>query len=583
VVADGDKPIASSSLATKTDTPLLETPRGVTVVDRKVLDDLQAISITQAHDYVPSFSPQDEPGPAFSRGARYRFPGGLSHFALAAGVVHVSERFADRANTVRMPAYTRFDVNAFVGPFARRLQFALVAANLANTRYVTSGAAVFFAGPPGAWPRRSPLGSKAGIELEIHAGARNDRATRKKANDGVRAMTSSAASTAHPDFSLVLGGPLYQAFRRSRLSGDGLELLRRRVLVLAGLAWLPLLLLTALAGQALGGPTGLSFLRDIEAHVRFLIALPALIGAELLVHLRLRPVVAQFVERRIVSPEDLPRFDRAIRSTLRLRNSMVVEIALLAFVYSVGLWVWKNEIALGTASWYATPDGAQLHLTPAGVWYAYVSVPIFQFILLRWYFRLFLWFSFLFRVSRLNLRLAPSHPDRSAGLSFLGRGSYAFAPILFAQSALLSGWIASQIFYAGQNLMAFKTEIGAFVAFFVAVVLTPLAVFAPGLARAKREGLGSFGRLSSRYVGEFEEKWFRGGAPPDEPLLGSADIQSLADLGNSYQVVREMRLVPFGWKDVTRLAAGAAVPLLPLALTILSLEELVARLLKVLL
>jgi hypothetical protein len=385
-----------------------------------------------------------------------------------------------------------------------------------------------------------------------------------------------------PDFSLVLGGPLYQLFRRAHLSGGALELVRRRILVLSGVAWVPLLLLSALAGRAWGDTIAIPFLHDLEAQVRFLIALPTLVAAELIVHLRLRPVVANFVRRRIVSSEDLPRFHEAIASTMRVRNSMVAEVALLVLVYTLGLWIWSHQIALGTASWYATPDAARMNLTPAGFWFAFVSVPIFQFILLRWYLRFFLWFWFLWRVSRLNLRLIPIHPDRAGGLSFLGRGTYAFAPVLFAQGALLAGVIASQIFHAGQDLMGFKVQVAGFVAFFVAAVLSPLTVFMGKLAQAKRQGLGAYGTLASRYVEEFEEKWVEGGASAEEQLLGSGDIQSLADLGNSYTVVQEMRLVPFGWKDVTRLAASAALPLLPLTLTILSLEELVSRIIKVL-
>jgi hypothetical protein len=395
-------------------------------------------------------------------------------------------------------------------------------------------------------------------------------------------MSETAILEERPDFSLVLGGPLYQLFRRAHLAGDALQLVRRRVLVITCVAWVPLLLLSALAGHAMGGTIRIPFLHDIEAHVRFLVALPILIAAELIVHLRIRPAVAQFVERRIVTPEEMPKFHEAIRSTLRLRNSVIGEVALLVLVYTLGLWVWRNQVALGAASWYAIPDAARMHLTPAGFWYAFVSVPIFQFVLLRWYMRFFLWFWFLWRVSRLNLRLVPSHPDRAAGLSFLGRSTYAFAPILFAQGALLAGLIASQIFHAGQDLMAFRVQIAAFVALFVAVILSPLTVFTPNLARAKRQGLGDFGKLASRYVNEFEEKWVHGGTSADEPLLGSGDIQSLADLGNSYTVVQEMRLVPFGWKDVTRLAVGTAVPLLPLTLTIFSLDELVTRLIKVL-
>jgi len=385
---------------------------------------------------------------------------------------------------------------------------------------------------------------------------------------------------AAPDFSLVLGGPLYQLFRRAHLSGDTLQLLHRRMLIISAVAWLPLLLLSALAGDALGGAATIPFFYDIEAHVRFLVVLPILIAAELIVHKRLRPVIRQFVERRLVAPEDLPKFQQAIDSTLRVRNSVVGEIVLLVLVYTVGIWVWRTQIALEAATWYAVPRGEGTQLTLAGHWYLFVSLPIFQFILARWYLRFGLWFWFLWQVSRLELRLIPIHPDRTAGLSFLGRSTNAFVPILVAHGAMLAGLLASQIFYAGHELMAFRVGIAGVVAFLVVLMLSPLTVFGPQLWRAKRRGLGEFGRLAGRYVRDFEEKWVHGGAPADEALIGSADIQSLADLGNSYAVVQEMRFVPFSLKDAIRLAAAVAAPLLPLTLTIFSLEELAGHAIK---
>ncbi len=230
------------------------------------------------------------------------------------------------------------------------------------------------------------------------------------------------------------------------------------------------------------------------------------------------------------------------------------------------------------------PEGSQLHLTIAGYWYAFVSIPIFQFILLRWYLRFFIWFQFLWRVSRLNLRLIATHPDRAAGLGFLGQSTYAFGPILFAQGALLAGLIASRIFYEGQESVAFKMEAAGFLAFFVVVILSPLVVFTPHLASAKTaRPATSTARWPAAMSQEFDEKWVQGGASNEEELLGSGDIQSLADLGNSFAVVQEMRLVPFGLKDVARLAVATAAPLLPLGLTIFSFEELVTRLIKILL
>lgn len=396
-------------------------------------------------------------------------------------------------------------------------------------------------------------------------------------------MASPSLIDESPDFSLVLGGPLYQLLRRTHLTGPALEEMYRRIIVAALITWLPLAILSLIQGTPAG--VKLTFLHDIEAHVRFLIAVPVLIAAEIIVHRRMRITVKRFVERGIVRPREVPKFNSAIEAAMRLRNSVPLEIALVLFVYTVWHWVWRSQAALETASWYGVPEGAQFRLTLPGYWYAFVSLPIFQFILLRWYMRLFIWFQFLCRVSRLDLRLLPAHPDRSGGLGFLGTGSYAFAPILFAQGVVLSGLIANRIFYQGQNLLSYKVSLVGFVGFFLVVILAPLLVFAPHIVAAKRRGLGEYGTLASSYVAGFEAKWLPGGDHKSElrgeELLGSGDIQSLADLGNSFGFVREMRPVPFSWQDVVVLAVATAAPVLPLLLTIMPLEELISRIFKV--
>jgi hypothetical protein len=392
-------------------------------------------------------------------------------------------------------------------------------------------------------------------------------------------MAASAPLQEPPDFSLVLGGPLYQMLRRAHLTGPTLALLRRQVVLSVLVCWVPLVVLSLAQDHFLGGAK-LSFFRDIETHVRFLVSLPVLILAEMLVHERIWPVVKKLVERRIVIPEELPKFYAAINSAMRMRSSVIVEVVLLVFVYTVGIWTWRHNNALGVASWYASPQGGQMHFSMAGRWFEFVSVPVFQFILLRWYIRILIWFCFLFRVSRLNLHLLPAHPDRVGGLGFLGRSTIAFAPLLFAQGALLSAQIASRIFYNGQSLLAFKLTILGFVIFLVVAVLAPLFSFTPQLARARREGFEEYGALASSYVTDFDQKWLRRGIN-DEQLLGTGDIQSLADLGNSFAVVREMRTVPFVTDDVVQLLIITIVPFVPLLLTIMPLDQLVTQAIKI--
>ena len=300
----------------------------------------------------------------------------------------------------------------------------------------------------------------------------------------------------------------------------------------------------------------------------------------MVVHARLTPLVRRFLERRIILPEDLPRFKGAIDVAMRLRNSILAEIILLVFSYVVGLWIWNDRVLVDTATWYSRAGG-NWSLTPAGKWYVFVSLPIVQFIVLRWYMRFFIWFRFLWQVSRLSLNLVPSHPDRCAGLGFLGKSSWAFGPILFAQGVLLAALVASRVLYRGENLASFKMQIAGFIAFFVIAILGPLAMFTPKMAAARRKGLAEYGLLAQRYVQGFHDKWVVGKGGNGNELLGTGDIQSLADLGNSYGLVRDMRVVPFGIDDITRLAMVTAAPFVPLLFTIWSPEEVIMRVMKV--
>lgn len=307
------------------------------------------------------------------------------------------------------------------------------------------------------------------------------------------------------NFSIVLGGPLFQLLRRARLSDDALQLVRKRILFIALFAWLPLLLLSTLERHLFGGSATVPFLMDFEVHVRFLVALPLLIGAELVVH---------------------RCFNASLVSSLSLRNSVLAEVLLIALVYGVGvLVVWRKYLALDTSTWYATPSATGASLSFAGMWYGYVSLPIFQFLLCRWYFRIAIWARFLWLVSRIELILIPTHPDRNAGLGFLDTIAYAFAPLAAAHGALIAGQIANRIFFLGAALPEFKMEIAFLLCWVLFVVFAPLLVFAPQLAQAKRTGNREYGALAERYVRDFDDKWLRGGVAANEPLLASTPSQ----------------------------------------------------------
>jgi hypothetical protein len=383
------------------------------------------------------------------------------------------------------------------------------------------------------------------------------------------------------DFSLVLGGPLFHFWLGTRLTGGQLELLRRRTIVMVLLTWVPLLLLSVVEGHALRGSVPLPFLLDVEQHLRLLLALPLLLFAELVVHRRIREVVRQFSRLDLIPESARAQFDSAVTSAMRLRNSRAAELLLLALVYGVGVpYFWRNYVALDVVSWYGVMADGRLHPSLAGWWLGCVSLPVLQFLLLRWYFRLFIWTRFLWQVSKIELTLLPTHPDRCGGLGFLNLVREAFAPLLLAQGVLLSGLIADRIFFAGARLPDFLIDIVALVAVTEFVVLAPLLVFIRQINNVARIGVLEYGALAQNYAREFDQRWLRSAASADEPLLGSADIQSLADMAGSFEIVQQMRWVPFTIRNVLQLGALALLPILPLTLTMFSLQELLERLLK---
>ena len=383
------------------------------------------------------------------------------------------------------------------------------------------------------------------------------------------------------DFSVVLGGPLFQLYRRLHLSGASLELPFRRTVAVTLIAWAPLLLLSIIGGVAWGGVKE-PFLLDPDAHARLLIALPLLVGSELFVHARIATTARQFVARGIVAGDALAKFQIAWSRAVRMRESTLAELALIVFVYAVGFSGLRNHIApLTLDAWYRRSAAGMNHITAAGWWYTLVSLPLFQFILLRWYFRLAIWATFLWRVAGCGLKLVPTHPDRAAGLGFLADATIALAPFLFAHGTLFAGVMAMGIYFDGRTLISYWPALAAFSALAIVVAFAPLLAFSLPLARARRAGLREYGALAQSYVMSFDSKWLRTASPDTSELLGSADIQSLSDMINSFQAaVASMRLIPISPQYAVRLAIVTLLPVAPLLLTVLPATELLKAILK---
>lgn len=383
------------------------------------------------------------------------------------------------------------------------------------------------------------------------------------------------------DFSIVLGGPFFQLLSRVHLTGKSLEWAKLRTVIISLIAWLPLLILSILNGQAWGAKSSLPFLQDFDVQLRFLVAMPLLIIAEVIVHQRMQAVVKQFQQRDLV-PEDSikTQFHKAINSALQLRNSFVAEAIMVAIIYGIGYQVvWRQSAGLETSTWYSEGKGT---LSWAGIWFRFVSLPLFQFLFIRWYYRIFIWSRFLFQVSRIPLKLVPSHPDNVGGLGFLSGSISAIMPLALAHGVLLAGLISNHIFYESAKLMDFKIEVLVIVFLVLGLAIVPLLVFSPQLAERKRHGSLEYGELASHFVRDFETKWIAGSTPVDRHEEGG-DVQSLADLSNLYKVVESMQVLPVTRNAIVQLVIATVAPVLPLLLTMMPIGELIKTLAGILL
>jgi len=353
--------------------------------------------------------------------------------------------------------------------------------------------------------------------------------------------------------------------------------LRLRVLTLSLFTWMPIVVLAATGGVAVGTSVGIPLLFDYVVHVRFLVALPVLVASEGVVWAKVVDLARYLVLSGLVAESGRPALERLVDRFNALRRSRIIPVA--AAVGAVfGALFFRKEFSGDLTTWQFVPGSSQQVRSAAGWWYLLVSVPIFQFLVFYWALRYAVWCWFLFRLSRLDLLLVPSHPDRSAGLRPIGQLHQYWAIVVFALSSLVSANVGLALVH-GRSITDFRVELLSFLGLSLLVLFAPSLAFSGKLLTARSRGLLDYGVLAAEYTRQFDQKWIApearsaeaGGS--GESLLGTSDIQSLADLANSYAVVRDTRLVPFEMLNVLVIILTVAIPFVPLVFAVISPVE----------
>jgi hypothetical protein len=377
-----------------------------------------------------------------------------------------------------------------------------------------------------------------------------------------------------PELSL-LGGPLYRL-------GCRLGLVRRatnteRLGVVLGLSsWVALILLAVIEGLG----RQLFSLEVIGVHVRLLVAIPLFFVCETWVAPQMAEFAHYIVRSGLVVETSLPALALAIQGLGRMKDSWLAEGLLLVAAFASPALEMRFGPPGAADRWVSIVHSARGGVTWINVWYLGFCLPLFRFLLLRWLWRLGLWWHFLWRVARLKLRLVPTHPDGAAGLGYLEIVHEQFVPLAMALSALLSAQFAEEIVSGKTAFETLYRLIPMVLLLMAGLFMGPLCMFCAKLWNCYWTGMSEYMGMASRYANAFDSKWIRDPGASGESQLGSADLQSLSDLSGSLNVVRGMRTVPIGKRFLKELAVAVILPLLPLLLLKYPAEQVAAQLIK---
>ncbi|HVH12532.1 MAG TPA: hypothetical protein VM759_05755 [Longimicrobium sp.] len=352
----------------------------------------------------------------------------------------------------------------------------------------------------------------------------------------------------------------------------------RRALAFAAVAWVPLLVLSLAQGLAVGPRIREPFLLDVAAHVRYLVALPVLIAVEPWCLQRLALIAHHFTRAGLVLGEDRARMEALVASVRRSLGHRAAEVALVLFAIAATLGTRGILYSGHVSSWVVPHVGAAPEsLSLAGWWRGLVSQPLFLLVGGIWVWRVAVWARFLWGVSRLRLRLVPSHPDLAGGLRFLAGSMGAFAPIGFALGTVVAGSVAENILRGKSTPMGHAAPVVATLVVSLVTFAGPLLAFVWPLRRAWLRGTMEYGALAGAVGRHLEERWLASGRSLAPAVLEVPDFSAASDLYTITANVRRMSPMPMGVWDIAPLAVATLLPFVPLFFLVIPVDELLKR------
>ena len=390
-------------------------------------------------------------------------------------------------------------------------------------------------------------------------------------------MAPGKTTIADSGFDLLRNDALIRWQRKLRIAPrEGLGVVRRAIFF-ALVTWVPIVVWAALNRRLLESESGEPLLAHFGIHVRCLVAIPLLVLAESAAFKVIDGIVGQFRDRGIVTDEGHPAFLAVLNSMARLRDSSLPWIGVIgvAVIWSLGS---PGHAASHDMSWAAT--GGDFGF--GGWWFLCVARPVFIVLLLGWLWRIGLVVVLFGRLSRLDLSLVPTHPDRSGGLGFVEKFPMAFFLVTLALSSVIASRWMHDMVYHDLTLASFKAPFVAFVVLWSALLLLPLLMLAPRLAAMKRQALRQYGALIGEHGRLVHRRWILGEPVPPTELLDAPELGPVADTAAIYEAVANVNPLPIGKSTVVMVLVPIMLPMLFVIAWQIPIRELLLKLLKTL-
>jgi hypothetical protein len=382
-------------------------------------------------------------------------------------------------------------------------------------------------------------------------------------------------SVSDEDFSIIKGGLMERAlmFLRIVKPGDPKNAIRKIIFFIA-ITWVPLLIFTLASGLFWTDEVQIPFLYDFPVHTRFLLALPLLVLAEGIADKRIKLIINQFSKAGLLHEDGKAKFELAKARADRMVENPWAEAFFMVFIIAnLGLRIWKHLPDPTTSTWQLQEIGKNVSISSGTWWFVTISMPIFQFIVFRWLWRWIIWLRLHFMISKSNLNLTPTHPDKAGGIGFLGEPPAPFGMVTLAFGLVISSIIGKSMIFNGEDIAGHYVTIGVFVCLCIVINIVPLLVYFGPLRLTRIRGIFEYSALIHKHHLQFTSKWFESN-PNEELLIGNPDISSMCDFSPVYDSVEKMHLFPFDIKTMLTVVLTSIVPLLPLAALIMPIGDL---------